>query len=248
MKTRLLHRLRRVLHAEDGFGLLELMISLVILSIAIAALLAVFGAGAFALARTGQQGTASALVDNVVEYYHRAPWSNVHLVKVAVTPTPTTSATNLGETAAASDADYTGQCGATGCPKSYISTVSALNVDSDNGELSTCDAPSGTPGSPTFAAQAPPTWCAAIYDVTGADSNLYRVYTYMRYGCLTTVAVGTTCTSAETDKKTKIVTVIVRLVAPDGTLKVPDVGGVPQARGILAQETFVLNYNSYVSQ
>jgi prepilin-type N-terminal cleavage/methylation domain-containing protein len=248
MSARLLHRLRRVLHAEDGFGLLELMISLVILSIAIAALLAVFGAGAFALARTGQQGTASAILDKDSEYYHRAPWANIHLVKVAVTPTPEALGQNFGETAAATNTDYTGQCGVSGCPKTDVSTISSLNVDSDNGELATCAAPAGTAGEPTFDAQAPLTWCAAIYDVEGADSNLYRVYTYMRYGCLTTVAVGTTCDSANTDTKTKVVTIMVRLVAPDGTLKVADVGGAPQARGILAQETFVLNYNSFVGQ
>jgi hypothetical protein len=241
-------RLRATLEDEQGFGLIELTMSMIILAIGIAALLAVFGAGAFSLARSGHIGTASAILDQDVEYYHRAPWTSVHLVTTAVTPNPAAGGQNKGTTLAASDNDYANQCGTAGCPGEDIATHSTVVVQNGdgNGTVSTCGPTTGTPGDPTYDSEVPPTWCAGIYDVTGPDSNLYRVYTYMTYGCLTTVAAGSTCVAAQTDYKTKIITLIIRLLAPDGTLKVPDVSGKPQSRGILAQQTFVVNYNSYI--
>ena len=260
MRTWLRQRHTRLVTEESGFGLIELMISMVILAVAIAGLLAIFGAGAFSLARAGHIGTASAIMDRNVEYYRRAPWSNIHLVTTAVTPNPAAAGRNYGSTAAAGDSEYTTQCS---CPGSEVGYVSAVPVDSGAlstltvalqpqlpaalQPVSTCAAPAGSPGQPTYDSQAPPTWCAAEYDLRGPDNDLYRVYTYMRFGCIDGYAgPAADCpadngTTVKTDFKTKIVTIIIRLLKPNGTL------ANSTATGILAKETLTLNYNSYIN-
>jgi Tfp pilus assembly protein PilV len=55
--------------AEDGFGLLELMIAMVVLNIGILAIVAAFNSGAVALRRASHVSTASALADSQMERY-----------------------------------------------------------------------------------------------------------------------------------------------------------------------------------
>src|SRR5436309_1303108 len=105
MRKRLLRRLRN----EEGFGLIELMIALVILSIAVAGLMGIFMAGAFSLARAGQRGTATVIMDRTFEYYRRAPWGAIRLVQHG----PGSSGGRL-DTSVTGDAQYSTQC--SGCP------------------------------------------------------------------------------------------------------------------------------------
>ena len=67
-------RIRRF-EAEDGIGLIELLISLTILVIGVAATLAVFSSSITGLQHTGQEGTALTLADRQLESYRAMPYA-----------------------------------------------------------------------------------------------------------------------------------------------------------------------------
>lgn len=57
------------LRAEEGFGLIELLIALAVLNIGLLAILAAFNSGGLALQRASQTATASVLADKQMELY-----------------------------------------------------------------------------------------------------------------------------------------------------------------------------------
>jgi Tfp pilus assembly protein PilE len=69
----------RLRHEEKGFGLLELLISIVILNIGILAIVAAFNSGAISLLRAGQVSTASALADQQLELYRAVHYTDIYL-------------------------------------------------------------------------------------------------------------------------------------------------------------------------
>jgi prepilin-type N-terminal cleavage/methylation domain-containing protein len=278
MRKRLLRRLRN----EDGFGLIELMIALVILSIAIAGLMGIFMAGAFSLARAGQRGTATVIMDRTFEYYRRAPWGAIRLVQHG----PGNSGGRL-DSNVTGDAQYSTQCSAcpAGASNSYVDESASTNDEfgSDtpsNGlqpnNITTCNAGLTNPD-PNIDSTAPITNCLAITTVNGADNKPYRVYTYMKYACIKTpfdsthvygsgdsvkyngsyyvssqnFNKGNTPPSAlwwtlqgscVPDYKTKVVTIIVRLLKADGVTLKDTANG-----GMLAKQTVTFSYASYTT-
>jgi type II secretory pathway pseudopilin PulG len=67
------------LRSEDGFGLLELLISITILNIGILALVAAFNSGALALQRASQVSTAAAVAETQMELYRGLKYSSISL-------------------------------------------------------------------------------------------------------------------------------------------------------------------------
>jgi prepilin-type N-terminal cleavage/methylation domain-containing protein len=232
-------RIRRRLRCERGFGLIELLMTIVILSISIAGLLTIFLGSAYSLSRTGRQGTATVIMDRVYEYYRRGPWANIRLV--ASGPGASWGVTDTNVTG---DSVYTGQC--SNCPTNASSTI----VDDDpaaNGDTygnagspnntATCNATVGEGGPSPDASTTPMTDCLAEATVFGADGKPYRVYTYMKYACVA----GTSGSGCTPDFSTKVVTVIVRLL--DANLAVADTS----MKGILAKQTVVFSYSSFTT-
>jgi type II secretory pathway pseudopilin PulG len=72
-------RLRRCAADDDGFGLIELLIAMAMLSIAVGALLAVFTASAASLRRAGQKGTALTVADTQMEKYRTRTFTAVRI-------------------------------------------------------------------------------------------------------------------------------------------------------------------------
>ncbi len=72
-------RLRRRAADDDGFGLVELLIAMTMLSIAVGALLAVFTSSAVSLRRAGQKGTALTLADTQMEKYRTRTFTAVRI-------------------------------------------------------------------------------------------------------------------------------------------------------------------------
>ncbi len=72
-------RLRRRAADDDGFGLIELLIAMTMLSIAVGALLAVFTSSAVSLRRAGQKGTALTLADTQMEKYRTRTFTAVRI-------------------------------------------------------------------------------------------------------------------------------------------------------------------------
>ena len=81
MKRVVMARLR----GQEGFGLIELMISMVMLNIGILAIVAAFNSGALALQRAGEVSTASVVADKQMELYRALKYTEIALDSTAVT-------------------------------------------------------------------------------------------------------------------------------------------------------------------
>jgi Tfp pilus assembly protein PilV len=86
------------LRNEEGFGLLELIIAIVMLNVGILALVAAFNSGSLAIQRASQASTASTLAEKQMELYRAQIYADVALDGAATT---TASANSLysGDTA-----------------------------------------------------------------------------------------------------------------------------------------------------
>ncbi|MEA2478788.1 MAG: hypothetical protein QOJ07_710, partial [Thermoleophilaceae bacterium] len=65
--------------SEEGFGLIELLIAMVILQIALLALVGAFGAGAAALARAARANSGQALANQQMELYRSMTYDAIGL-------------------------------------------------------------------------------------------------------------------------------------------------------------------------
>jgi Tfp pilus assembly protein PilV len=86
------------LRAEEGFGLLELIIAMTMLNVGILALVAAFNSGALALQRASQVSTASVLADQQMELYRALNWPAIALHTSSLT-TAQANTTYTGDTA-----------------------------------------------------------------------------------------------------------------------------------------------------
>jgi Tfp pilus assembly protein PilV len=64
---------------QDGFGLIELLIAMVMLNVGILAIVAAFNSGIVSLARTSHIGTATSLADQQMELYRSQTYSCIYL-------------------------------------------------------------------------------------------------------------------------------------------------------------------------
>ncbi|MFL6015284.1 MAG: prepilin-type N-terminal cleavage/methylation domain-containing protein [Gaiellaceae bacterium] len=70
-------KVRARLRSEDGFGLIELLMAMVLLNIGILAIVASFQSGAVALRRASHVSTASALADQQMEGYRALLYAQI---------------------------------------------------------------------------------------------------------------------------------------------------------------------------
>jgi len=89
---------RANLRNEDGFGLIELLLAIVILNVGILALVAAFNSGALAIQRASQTATAATLTEKQMELYRAQIYANVAL-DAASTTTASGNTTYAGDTA-----------------------------------------------------------------------------------------------------------------------------------------------------
>jgi len=170
---------------EDGFGLIELLIAMVILQIALLAIVGAFGAGSAALGHAAKTTTASALADQQMELYRAMPYDAIGL-DTAGAPT---SGMYVADTAVC-PTGQTPVCGNSG------------PVNNTNTSTWSCTASSGSTSVPTYFTANNINPCLAHRTVSGAtspDSRTYYVDTYVQYGTLVS---GT--------RPSKQVTVVVR--------------------------------------
>jgi Tfp pilus assembly protein PilV len=67
------------LRSQEGFGLVELLVSMVMLNIGLLAIVAAFNSGALALKRAGEVSTASVLGDKQMELYRALKYTELAL-------------------------------------------------------------------------------------------------------------------------------------------------------------------------
>ena len=90
---------------EDGFGLIELLIAMVVLNIGILALVAAFNSGIVSLARSSHISTAAALSDQQMELYRGLTYACIYMSAAGGSANWTGDATfNTGN-------NYTTACG-----------------------------------------------------------------------------------------------------------------------------------------
>ena len=87
----MLARLRR---DESGFGLVELLIAMTVLSIGILATIAAFTSGTFALQRAGKLSTATAIADAQMERYRAIRYDAIALTQSSLDAAPADYATD----------------------------------------------------------------------------------------------------------------------------------------------------------
>jgi len=104
---------RARLRSEEGFGLIELLMAIVMLNIGILAIVAAFNSGALALQRASQTSTAATLAEKQMELYRGLRYNAIGL-----TLTTSTDATYQGDTACVGGSGSCGNVAATspGCP------------------------------------------------------------------------------------------------------------------------------------
>jgi Tfp pilus assembly protein PilV len=70
--------------SEDGFGLIELLVSMMMLNIGLLAIVAAFNSGALALKNAGEVSTASVLSDKQMELYRALKYTEIALDTTAL--------------------------------------------------------------------------------------------------------------------------------------------------------------------
>jgi type II secretory pathway pseudopilin PulG len=172
--------------SEAGFGLIELLISMVILQIALLAIVGAFGAGAVALGRAGLVNTASVLADTQMELYRSMPYDSIGL--------DTASAPTTGMYVADAVACPSGQTPV------CLNTPPRNNVQPSTGTWS-CTAASGTTSVSTYFSANGVSPCDAHRTVSGSaspDGKTYYVDTYIAWA------------TAASQRPAKTVSVLVR--------------------------------------
>jgi Tfp pilus assembly protein PilV len=92
-----LRRLVKRLRGEEGIGLIELMVALLVLNVGIFATLAAFTSGALTLRRASHASTAAAIADKYMEAYRDSSYTSL---PPACSPTPTSSTSSSTVTGA----------------------------------------------------------------------------------------------------------------------------------------------------
>jgi Tfp pilus assembly protein PilV len=159
-------------HSEEGFGLIELLIAMVVLQVALLAIIGAFGAGAVALGRASKTTTAAAIADQQLELYRAMPYDAIGLD----TANAPTTGSYVSDT--------------TVCPASQT-PVCANTPPRNNSVPSTgtwsCTAATGSTSVATYFSENGVNPCVAHRTVSGAsspDGRTYAVDTYIAWGAL----------------------------------------------------------------
>jgi type II secretory pathway pseudopilin PulG len=102
---------------QDGFGLIELLIAMVILNVGLLAIIASFQAGIISLSRASRLTTAAVLADQQMELYRAITYDSIRLASATIptaAPYTTDTAYNVSQitTPACSGPPYPDECNA----------------------------------------------------------------------------------------------------------------------------------------
>ncbi|HEY7706494.1 MAG TPA: prepilin-type N-terminal cleavage/methylation domain-containing protein [Gaiellaceae bacterium] len=109
--------MRKRLRADQGFGLIELLLAMVILNVGILAIVASFNAGIITLNRASRVTTAAVLADQQMELYRAITYDEIRLASATIPATapyntdPAYSATQI-TTPACAGPSYPNECNA----------------------------------------------------------------------------------------------------------------------------------------
>ncbi len=133
------------LREEDGFGLIELLMAMVLLNVGILAIVAAFNSGMFALKRAGKISTASALADSQMELYRALTYGAIALDSTALGATDNTYKCDsaLGVSCPNSiSAEVQATCSGSPLPNECTPSLSVTGADRKNYRVDTYIVPS----------------------------------------------------------------------------------------------------------
>jgi len=110
--------------SEEGFGLIELLIAMVILNIGLLAIIASFQAGIITLSRASKVTTASVLGDQQMELYRALNYASIRLAPATIPNTPPYTSD-----AAYSATQITGACSGPPYPEECNASRMATGAD-----------------------------------------------------------------------------------------------------------------------
>jgi len=116
------------LRTQEGFGLIELMVSMVMLNIGILAIVAAFNSGALALKRAGEVSTASVVADKQMELYRALKYTEIALDSTAVA---TANTDTIYQCDQANKIDPAGTCGGANEQTQELRTCATLTPQCD---------------------------------------------------------------------------------------------------------------------
>jgi type II secretory pathway pseudopilin PulG len=158
--------LRPRLRSQSGQGMIELVASLTVLAVAIAALVSLMAVGAVTLQRADQKGTAATLADKQLEVYRGSGYVDIRLDATAVNAI---SASNAYVTAHSSDSTIPAR-------------VTCSSSSGASGTPSGCLVVGGvTPETACPGVATDPPACLPIQTVVGPDHRTYEIDTYIQY-------------------------------------------------------------------
>lgn len=111
------------LRSQEGFGLLELLVSMTMLNIGILAIVAAFNSGAIALKNAGEVSTASVLGDKQMELYRALKYTEIALDSASVT---TANGDTTYQCDRANKIDPNGSCGGSNQQTQQLKTCSPM--------------------------------------------------------------------------------------------------------------------------
>jgi Tfp pilus assembly protein PilV len=153
---------RNAKRGENGFGLIELLIAMVILNVGLLAIIASFQAGIVSLSRASRVTTAAVLADQQMELYRAITYDSIRLASATIpgsAPYTTDSAYNVSQ--------ITGTCSGPPYPDECNASRDATGADNKAYRVD------------TYIVQATPTGGRATKQVTIVvrdGGNLSRVY------------------------------------------------------------------------
>jgi prepilin-type N-terminal cleavage/methylation domain-containing protein len=156
----LLTRLRARAAGDRGFGMIELLIAMAMLSVAVGALMLSFASSAVSLRRAGQKGTALTLADTQMERYRTRGFTGIRIDGTLI-PTSGTYVT------AHASGDHS-------IPPASFATCGPYTPCADQAVAGQND----DEACPTT--DEPPA-CLPVRNVTGPDGRAYRIETYVNY-------------------------------------------------------------------
>ncbi len=152
--------LRRV-RAQDGFGMLELIAAVFVITIALLALMAGYDSAFVSLHNAQRKTTAATLADAQLELYRARPYASIGL--------DATTTANIGDSTNASyDALYT------------TNPILAGDFVTDPITGVVTQNPSGTVNDVAIAGCGASAACSPVQTVSGPDHHPYRVETFIR--------------------------------------------------------------------
>jgi type II secretory pathway pseudopilin PulG len=130
-------RLWRRLRADEGFGLVELLIALLILNVAVLALVAAFVSSSATLRRASRTATAATLADRQLELYRALTYGVIALDSGSVSSTDTTYRSDTALPGSSTSNLITTGTGCSGLPNECNPSRTASGPDGETYRIDT---------------------------------------------------------------------------------------------------------------